>query len=362
MPPFGQSWRLSAMMLPFSVTGSQPKRSCKRLEQRARCRVRRHTAPGHDLGGRSRTSRARCRCANRSWALSPLRDKRRARPVTQMTGLSGPLTRVDMRRAPFRVKPLARDARGKGGLYGALRASLTSDPYCQSPRAAFTRARAATAAVSARITRGPREMGRTKGFASSAARSSRSNPPSGPIRTASGPGRRALSASMGEACGAASSAKIRRRVLVPGGKQLRQFLGLHHLGHAQNAALLGRLDGVGEEALGLDALGHGVARDHRAERARAELGRFLRHIVEAGALQRREQIMQIGAVLLRARLVLEASLGLFPADGAELGAPLPVLAVEQQEPVARLESEHVSEVMRLVLAQARSRRPVQAWT
>ena len=61
--------------------------------------------------------------------------------------------------------------------------------------------------------------------------------------------------------------------------------------------------------------------------------------------------MQIGPLFLRARLVLDANLRLFPADGAKLGAPLPVLAVEQEEPFAWLESEHVSEVMRLVLVE-----------
>ena len=72
---------------------------------------------------------------------------------------------------------------------------------------------------------------------------------------------------------------------------------------------------------GLDPLGHGAARDDRAERARAQLGRFLRHIIEARALQRREQIMQIGALFLRARLVRDAGLTrAFLADGAKLGA------------------------------------------
>ncbi len=96
---------------------------------------------------------------------------------------------------------------------------------------------------------------------------------------------------------------------------------------------------------------HGVTGDDRAERARAKLGRFLHHIVEARALERREEVMQVGALFLRAGLVVETGFSFFPANGAELGPPLPVLAVEQQEVVASLESEHVSEVMRLVLAQ-----------
>jgi len=38
--------------------------------------------------------------------------------------------------------------------------------------------------------------------------------------------------------------------------------------------------------------------------------------------------MQIGPLFLRARLVLDTNLRFFPADGAKLGAPLSVLAVE----------------------------------
>ena len=167
---------------------------------------------------------------------------------------------------------------------------------------------------------------------------------------------------MGEACGAASSAKIRSRLSSHAGDDLGEFLRLHHLRHAQNAALLGRLDGIGEQAVGLDALGDRVARDHRAKRARAELGRFLRHIVEAGALQRREQIMQIGALVLRARLMLDAGFAALLADGAKLGAPFAVAAVEQEERVARLESEHVSEVMRLILVERDLGARGQAWT
>src|SRR5262245_16361525 len=47
-----------------------------------------------------------------------------------MMGLSGPLTRVDMRRAPFRLEKVCPDSgvlgpSAKGGLYGALFTGLT---------------------------------------------------------------------------------------------------------------------------------------------------------------------------------------------------------------------------------------------
>ncbi len=68
---------------------------------------------------------------------------------------------------------------------------------------------------------------------------------------------------------------------------------------------------LANSALALDPLGHGAARDHRAQHARAHLGRLLRHVVETRALQRREEIMQVGPVVLRARLMLERELAPF---------------------------------------------------
>src|SRR5262245_15355391 len=62
--------------------------------------------------------------------------------------------------------------------------------------------------------------------------------------------------------------------LVPAIEQLGKLLWFHDFRHAQDAALLGGLDGVGMQTLTLDALGHGVARDDRAKRACAELSCF----------------------------------------------------------------------------------------
>src|SRR5262245_10971505 len=139
--------------------------------------------------------------------------------------------------------------------------------------------------------------------------------------------------------------------LVPAVEQLGKLLRLQDFRHAQDAALLGGLDGVGMQALALDALGYGVARDDRAERACAKFGCFLHHIVEPGALEQREQIVQVGSLILRAGLVVEADLCLLLASLAELGPPLAVAAVEQKEVVSLLEAQHISEVMRLVLAE-----------
>ena len=164
----------------------------------------------------------------------------------------------------------------------------------QSPSVALTRARAATAAVSARIMRGPSEIGRTKGWAQSSARSSSSNPPSGPISTASG--RRPFAGERRKRRGDAAPPrrqKIRSRSASQSASSVGELLRLGHLRHPQDAALLGGLDRIGAQPLHIDALGHGAARDHRLEPRRAQLGRLLRHVIEAGALQRREQIMQV---------------------------------------------------------------------
>ncbi len=72
-------------------------------------------------------------------------------------------------------------------------------------------ASAATAAVSARSTRGPSESLSVFGCASSAFRSSGSKPPSGPISTATGPGEATFMASSGLATGASSSQNASRR-------------------------------------------------------------------------------------------------------------------------------------------------------
>jgi hypothetical protein len=67
--------------------------------------------------------------------------------------------------------------------------------------------------------------------------------------------------------------------------------------------------------------------------------------------------MQIGPLILRARLVFATNKCRFPPDRAKLGAPLPVPPVEQENPFPLFESEHISEVVRLFLGQ----RDFSAW-
>ena len=73
-------------------------------------------------------------------------------------------------------------------------------------------------------------------------------------------------AASGEAMGAASSAKIRSR-FVPAGENIGKLLRLSHLRHPQDAALLGGLDGIGDNPRSIDPLGDRAAGDHGHERA-----------------------------------------------------------------------------------------------
>ena len=96
--------------------------------------------------------------------------------------------------------------------------------FRQSPSAAWTRASAATAAVSARRIRGPSGSAVTNGRERRIWRSSAEKPPSGPISTASGDGASADRIDRGSAPASPSSQKtIRRPVLarLPGIEQMR---------------------------------------------------------------------------------------------------------------------------------------------
>ncbi len=225
----------------------------------------------------------------------------------------------------------------RGGLYGALATRLTSAPYRQSPSVAIHKGESGD-----RGRVGPHHPwaegnGQNEGLCKEAGALLPLEPALGPDQN----GKRARAASLegddGRGLRRGLVGEDQQAPLVPAVEELGELLRRHHFGHAQNAALLRRLDGIGEQAAGVHPLGDGVARDHGTQRARAELGRLLRHIVEAGALQRREQVMEIGPLLLRARLVLDAELRAFAGDGGHRRAPLPILAVEQEEPIARLE-------------------------
>ena len=190
---------------------------------------------------------------------------------------------------------------------GAAPEAQKSEPaaapsFGQSPSVAWMSASAATAAVSARRIRGPRLRRKTRGLARIAARSSSSKPPSGPTRRPT-PSLRAdfASASSGLACGASSSQKTMQPLGRPAGERLFERLGRGDLGRPDHAALLAGFDGVGAQTLEVDARDLGAPGDERPQSPRAHLDRLLGHIVEAGVLERREQIIDVRRRLLRPR-------------------------------------------------------------
>ena len=177
-------------------------------------------------------------------------------------------------------------------------------------------------------------MGTTNDRASSVSRSDGAKPPSGPISTASGPGAIARSAAMGSRVAAPSSQKISLRAGSHVCEDRLELARLGHLGDAQDAALLGRLDGVGAHAVEVDARDVGSLRQHRSQPGCAHLGRLLHHVVEARMLQRRKQVVQVGAGLLRPDLVRDLESDVAPAAPRDPRLPLAVAPVEDEKAVA----------------------------
>ena len=123
-----------------------------------------------------------------------------------------------------------------------------------------------------------------------------------------------------------------------------------HLRHGEDPALFGRLDGVGPHALLVDPRHLGAPRDDGLQHAGAHLHRLLDHVVEAGMLERgKEQVER------RGRRLRTGDLGRMQHRGRlatfERAAPLAVPPVEGQHRLAVAETQHVGQIMRLVLGQ-----------
>ncbi len=89
----------------------------------------------------------------------------------------------------------------------------------------------------------------------------------------------------------------------------------HDLGQAQDAALLGRLDGIGLHALEIDPLRLGVAGHHRLQPGNPHLHGFLDHVIEPRPLERGEQIVQVAGRGLRPHLMLDPQRALLAHAG-----------------------------------------------
>ena len=130
-----------------------------------------HRACGEGSPGRSRTSRARCRCATCVGRLVSLLD------IFDQLALAGDRFAARLGRSRHLWANLSDCGnRRKNHLAGGR-----SRP---SPRSACQQARAAIAAVSARSTRGPRPTGVTNGSLRRWSSSLDAKPPSGPVMTA----------------------------------------------------------------------------------------------------------------------------------------------------------------------------------
>ena len=174
----------------------------------------------------------------------------------------------------------------------------------QSPAIAWNTARAASAAVSARNTRGPSPTRVTKGsfgqgvklaFGKAALRSDQQR--RRPARAAAWPSASAIG---GAAAGLVADDQAAASASQPASSS-SSALGRANLGHRQPLALLRRLDGMGGEALAVEPLRLGALGHHRDRARGPELGRLLDQPVEPRALDRREQQPQIGFRLGRAQ-------------------------------------------------------------
>ena len=278
----------------------------------------------------SRTSRARCRCASRRAACCRPRSIRSAAADSRSARRRPTVVRTFDLLLPG--SPAAWSGRERRGRMSYSHAStrLVHDvqfPLSHTDRGERKRVRrwpgmcgnrradAASAAASHRPVPASRQAPqapryRRAGCAGRAqppshplcdaalASSAASNPPSGPMTIAQGAARAASSRparawAIGGPPPVSSHTSSRR----PAGQSPSSRAELHrraHLGHAQPLGLLGRLDGIGAQALDVDALDDGVVRDDRLQDGDAELGGLLGDIVDARALEGREAEPDVG--------------------------------------------------------------------
>src|SRR5262249_1980073 len=106
---------------------------------------------------------------------------------------------------------------------------------------------------------------------------------------------------------------------------------------------------VRAHAFDIDTRDLHMLRDHRNETRGSELNRFLNHVVEPLMLQRREKIMQVAGRRLRARLFQYFKSQIAPASFRECCSPFAVPAIEHQDLIASLKTEHIAEIISLRL-------------
>ncbi len=193
------------------------------------------------------------------------------------------------------------------------------------------------------------------GSARSRWRSASEKPPSGPTRTASGPRGSDDSVAMGLAdagFSAWSHAFAMNRFplhrsmlhgliredqpprLIPARQHLLQTRRRQHLRHPQHTALLGGLDRIRAHAVLVDPLDLRALGQHWPQPPDAELGRLLHHVVETGTLQRRKEVVHVGAGFLRAELAAHPQCASTLAGLGDCGGMLALAPIEHRNLVA----------------------------
>ena len=228
----------------------------------------------------------------------------------------------------------------------------------QSPSRALTSASAATAAVSARMIRGPRDSAVTNGLAISMSRSPRQSrlPVRSARRAARARSRRAPAT--GSLMAASSSQKMSVRAASHSASAFSSGTGSLTSGtrstpHCSAASMaLARI----RSRLTRSAIVRWVM--HGRQPRNAHFDGLLHHIVEARALQRRKQIVDIGAVDLRPRLIADHKHGTALFYVRKRRLPFAVAAVEHEHVRAGRHAQHVDQIVGLSLGQrdARARR------
>ena len=183
-------------------------------------RAGRRRAPDPVYRCGTKTSRARCRCASAPSALSPAAIQATKSSREPTGGLGALSSRVDIRR----LVPQA--WRGSAARWlASARPCYGKDRSCTSLARAAPSAPIAERGIHERESGDRRRIGaqdaRAQGDAHGewlgcdSSRSASSNPPSGPISNASGPGCSAPSAASGSGSSLSSSQKMSRRRCVP---------------------------------------------------------------------------------------------------------------------------------------------------
>jgi hypothetical protein len=105
--------------------------------------------------------------------------------------------------------------------------------------------------------------------------------------------------------------------------------------------------GVRAHALQVDALGDRAPGQHGAQARCAHLGGLLDHVVEARALERREQVVDVGPLLLGPRPVAHDEGRAALARLVQPRAPFAVAAVEDEHGILRFQAQDVAQVVGL---------------